>query len=170
MLVLLADDHFDELQARRHVWGADKLDEVWTGIPHLSQVDRHSRLQQAIALLLHRAARERGLVAVLGAYEPSKPDPHGSPSDAPRLRGDQASTAALAVEIVTCGDDVAERLRSLAADRVGEVVVVDPDRRTVDWLALADNEYQPIEMSRLIDHGPKRLAEMIEWSAPGRER
>ena len=168
--MLLTDDHFDEVQARRRAWGADKLDEVWTGIPHLRPVGEHSNLQHSIAVRMRPAAAQRGLVAVLGAYEPRDVDEHGGADAASaRVRGDQASTAALAVEIVTREDDVRQRLAALAADRIGEVVVVDLARHSVEWFALIGGTYEATEISRVIDLGPATLAEMIHWPAPGRE-
>lgn len=162
MLVLLDRDHFDEVLARRRAWGADKLDEVWEGVPHLGQqVGRHASLQQQLALLLTSPAEERGLVAVLGAYEPPPP---GSPFGASvaRVRGDSAGTAALAVEIIDAqeGD---ERLSTLAADRVNEVLLVDLAARTVRWLTLADGEYQPTDASCVIGVRPAALAQTIDW-------
>ncbi len=165
MLVLLAEDHFEELEQRRRAWGVH--DEVWSGIPHLSPVGRHSRQQQATALLLRPAARERGLIPVLGAYEPADFDQDRVPdAGVPRLRRDQASTAALAVEIITGRDDTAQRLALFAAGRVTEVVVLDLDRHAVDWFELAGDEYQRTEMSQVIDLGPARLAEMITLPTP----
>lgn len=162
MLVLLTDDHLEEVQVRRREWGADRHDEVWNGIHHLPPVGRHSSLQQVLALLLGSGAGGHGLVPVLGAFELRELDDHRASDVAPpRVRGDQASTAALAVEIVTRGDDTQQRLRVFAADRVGELVIIDLGRRTVDWFALVGSEYERIEMSRLIDLGPARLAEMM---------
>jgi hypothetical protein len=162
VLVLLDRDHLDEVQARRHAWGADVFDEVWDGVPHLGQqVGRHPDLQQQLAVLLGDAAGERGLVAVLGAYEPRPP---GSPfgESAARIRGDSAGTAALVVEIIDADADE-ERLSALAADRVNEVMLVDLGQRTVRWLALGDGEYRPTEASRVIDLRPRALAESINW-------
>lgn len=169
--MLLDRDQLEEVLARRRAWGADKLDEVWEGVPHLGQqVGRHPGLQQRLALLLGGAAEERGLVAVLGAYEPCPP---GSPSGASGVRvpGDSAGTAPLAVEIVDA-DDCEERLSMLAADRIDEVVLVDLGARTVRWLALADGEYRPTAASRLIDVRPAALAESITWPSDptGRHR
>lgn len=170
MLVLLTEAHFEEVQARRHEWGADKQDEVWDGIQHLVPVGTHSTLQQALALCLLPRAAEHGLVPVLGAFERREPGDRCASDVGPsRLRGDRASTAALAVEIVTRGDDFRQRLPLLADDRVGEVVIIDLGRRTADWFALVGSEYAPVETSRLIDLGPAKLAEMIEWPAAGEE-
>ena len=170
MLALLAEDDFAELQARRRAWGADKLDEVWTGIHHLRPVGPDSELQQAIALWLRPLASERGLVPVLGAYDPRDPA-DGGPADVgeTRLRGDQAACAVLAVEIVNAAEDVQRRLSALAADRVDELVIVDPERRTVDWFALVDGDYEPTDRSQLIDCTSGGLAVSIEWPNRGAE-
>src|ERR1700733_1535356 len=105
MLALLADKDFAELQTRRRDWGADRLDEVWTGVHHLRPVGPDSELQQAIAICLRPLASERGLVPVLGAYDPRDPEDRGQADvGEPRLRGDQAASAELAVEIVTAAD------------------------------------------------------------------
>lgn len=162
MLVLLERDQLDAVLARRRAWGADKLDEVWEGVPHLGQqVGRHASLQQQLALLLGGAAEEHGLVAVAGAYEPRPP---GSPSveSGSRVRGDGAGTAALAVEIIDA-DHGEERLAALATDRITEVVLIDLGARTVRWLALAGGEYRPTDASRVIDLGPAELAESFDW-------
>ena len=166
MLALLADTHFAELQARRREWGADKLDEVWTGIHHLRPVGPDSELQQAIARCLRPLASERGLVPVLGAYDPRDPDDRGQAEvEEARLRGDQAACAELAVEIVT--DAVQLRRSALAADRVAELVTVDAERRTVHWLVLVDGDYEPTDTSQLIDCTAGGLAAAIEWPKRG---
>jgi len=168
MLVLLDRDHLNEVLARRRAWGADKLDEVWEGVPHLGQqVGRHGSLQQQLALLLGGPAEERGLVAVLGAYEPCPPgSPFGESGE--RVRGDSAGTAALAVEIVDA-DHAEDRLAALAADRINEVVLIDPGAHTVRWLRLADGDYGPTDASRVIDVAADALAESVNWpSDPSR--
>ena len=160
--MLLERDHLDAVLARRRPWGADKLDEVWDGVPHLGQqVGRHGQLQQQLALLLGGAAEARGLVAVLGAYEPCEPD---SPlrESGERVRGDSAGTAALAVAIID-SDGSESRLAAVAADRISEVVLIDLGRHTVRWLALVDGEYRPAEASRVIDLRPAALAESVIW-------
>lgn len=73
------------------------------------------------------------------------------------------STAALVVEIVSPGDESWEKLPFFAAHNVDEVLVVDPQKRSMDWLVLKDGEYSPIEHSSLVDIGPGQLAERIDW-------
>lgn len=44
-----------------------------------------------------------------------------------------------------------EQAPLLAAHNVDEVLIVDPATRKVDWLALTDGEYRPIERGGLIE-------------------
>ena len=74
-------------------------------------------------------------------------------------------TAALVVEIVSPGDESWEKLPFYAAHDVDEVLIVDPQERSVSWLALADGEYRPVEHSGLIDLGAHGLAEQLDWPA-----
>jgi Uma2 family endonuclease len=77
--------------------------------------------------------------------------------------GTWASTAALVVEIVSPGDETWEKLPFYAGRQVDESLIVDPQKRSVDWLALGRGEYRPIERSRLIDLGPGELSEQVDW-------
>jgi Uma2 family endonuclease len=81
-------------------------------------------------------------------------------------------TAALVIEIVSPGDESWEKLPFYAAHQVDELLIVDPHKQTVNWLALEHDQYQPIQHSRLIDLGPGELAERIDWPAvePQQER
>jgi hypothetical protein len=54
-------------------------------------------------------------------------------------RGTWFATAALTVEIVSRGDETLDKLPLYAAHQVDELLIVDPDKRTVDWLAV-DND------------------------------
>jgi Uma2 family endonuclease len=76
-------------------------------------------------------------------------------------------TAALVVEIASPGDETWEKLPFYAKHGVNEVVVVDPEKRGVDWLALVGGEYRPAPRSRLIELGPQELTQLIVWSASG---
>lgn len=73
-------------------------------------------------------------------------------------------TAELVGEIVSPGDESWQKLGCYAAHDVTELLIVDPQERGVDWLALQrGGEYQPIERSALIALGPAELAERIDW-------
>jgi hypothetical protein len=47
---------------------------------------------------------------------------------------------------------------------------IDPDKQTVDWLALREGDYRPVHRSGLIDLGPMELAERIDWPPIGPAR
>jgi hypothetical protein len=50
-----------------------------------------------------------------------------------------------------------------AKRNVDEVLIVDPENKSVDWFALAGEGYEPVERSALIDLGPDELARRIDW-------
>jgi hypothetical protein len=164
VLALLDEDHLAALLARRREWGADVLDEVWSGVRRHLPIGDHGSLQQSLAELLLASAGPRRSVPILGAYEPCGPD-SGARAGQTRqpLRGDESASAALAVEIIPSQGRVTPRLAALAADHVGEVVVVDVERRTVVCLALAEGEYRPVDRSELLDLDSAALSQMIAW-------
>jgi hypothetical protein len=50
------------------------------------------------------------------------------------------------------------------SDDVDEVLIVDPQTRSIDWLGLEeDGGYRPIERSRLVALGAEGLAERVDW-------
>jgi hypothetical protein len=62
-------------------------------------------------------------------------------------------TAAVVVEIVSPDDDTWKKL-----------LIVDPQERKVQWLALGpDGDYHELERSALIELGAAELAERIIW-------
>lgn len=72
-------------------------------------------------------------------------------------------TAALVVEIVSPDDETWQKLPFYAAHGVDEVLIVDPEERSVHWLGLAGDEYSEVERSGLIELGAAELAERIDW-------
>jgi len=85
----------------------------------------------------------------------------------PDAAGTWLATAALVVEIVSPGDESWEKLPFYAAHCVDEALIVDPQKRSVDWLGLDEHGggYRPIEHSSLVDLGPHDLGESIDWPA-----
>jgi Uma2 family endonuclease len=73
------------------------------------------------------------------------------------------STAALAIEIVSPGDETYEKLAFYAAHKVDEVMIVDPQERRVLWLGLESEKYEPLRASGVIEIGPEELAKRISW-------
>ena len=159
---------FDELLKRRRTLGQDVLDEVWEGVYHVNPAPTgsHARVVQQLAVLLDGPARSAGLVPMLSIFNLGEPDNYRVP-DGGLLRDSSDRiyypTAALVVEVVSPDDQSWEKAGFYAAHKVEELLIVEPAARVVHWLGLADDEYQPLESSRLIDLDASQLAEMIDW-------
>lgn len=172
MTTVVVDPHAHELDAlkeRRRVSGLDRLDEIWEGVLHMVPAPNygHARLTQQLAVALDGPAREAGLEAAMGEFNlgDSSEDyrvPDGG-LHRPGTSGTWLHSAPLVVEIVSPGDETWQKLPFYAAHEVQELLILDPESRTVHWLALRDGGYSPIEHSSLIDLGPRRLAEQIDW-------
>ena len=155
------------LDQRRRA-GADTHDEMWDGVLHMAPAPRDVQavLSAQLVMLLGPVARTAGLVASaefnLGSAEDYRvPDLglHRDPS-----WGTYAATAALVVEILSPGDETWDKLPFYAAHDVDELLVVDPDRRTVRWLALTSaTGYGDIDRSALIALGADELADRLDW-------
>ncbi len=171
MPTLVLDPPPAELQAlleRRHKWGADTRDEVWNGVLHVTPAPEveHARVSQRLAVLLDSPARAAGLEAVMAEFNLGSPDDYRVPDGGllhPEDAGTWLATAPLAVEILSPGDETWEKLPFYAAHHVDELLIVDPEKKSVEWLGLKDGKYAPIERSALIDLGAAELAQRIEW-------
>ena len=127
---------------------------------------RHVVVQQQLAVLLDAAARARSLVPTVGEFNLGEPDNYRVPDGGlHRAWRDQVfyPSAALVVEIVSPGDDTWAKLPFYAAHHVEELLIVDPVERSVSWLGLVAQRYQPIARSTLIDVGAEDLTRRIDW-------
>ena len=160
---------FEALLERRRRLGQDLLDEVWEGVYVMRQVPAsgHADVAQQLAVILGPLAREAGLVPI-GIFNLGGPDDYRVP-DGALLSGRgpdwlYVPTAELVVEIVSPGDGTWDKLGFYTAHDVGELLIVDPEKGEVHWLALRpDREYQPIGRSTLVALGAAELAERIDW-------
>jgi Uma2 family endonuclease len=157
----------EEVLERRRRSGLDRRDELWKGVLHMVPAPgyKHFQLDQQLAELIGPAAKAAGLVFG-GEFNLGDQDDFRVPDRGLHRaedREDWQRSAALVVEIVSPGDESWEKLPFYAAHDVDEVLIVDPEKRSVDWLGLANGEYRPIERSGLIDLGSDQLAERIDW-------
>jgi hypothetical protein len=170
-----------ELLERWRKWGGGRHDEVWEGVLHVANFEEarenthhvipprsweEQRVIEEIAGVLGPSAKAAGLESLireLGLGEPGDYRVAAGALHRERPRGVWQPTAALVVEIVSPGDETWEKLEFYAAHDVDEVLIVDPEKRSVSWLGLAGGEYRPIERSSLIDLGPSELASQIDW-------
>jgi Uma2 family endonuclease len=169
---LVLDPPPPELRAlleRRRRAGLDRLDEVWDGVLHMipAPSGAHADIAQQLAEVLGPLARAAGMFPTvhefnLGESEQDFRVPDGG-VHRQRPRGVWHPTAALIVEIVSPGDETWQKLPFYAAHNVDEVLIVDPEKRTVEWLAVGGGEYRPVERSALIESGPADLAAQIDW-------
>ncbi|HUL46784.1 MAG TPA: Uma2 family endonuclease [Steroidobacteraceae bacterium] len=147
---------FDELLAQRERWGADRRDEVWEGVLHMNPPPtyEHQVIAQQLAELLGPLARQAELAAVVQEFALGDSNDYRVPDGGlhrPGASGVWHPTAALVIEIVSAGDETWNKLPFYAAHQVDELLIVDPYKRTADWLALTDRGYEPISQSQLID-------------------
>ena len=160
----------DPLLERRRRSGLDRFDEVWQGVLHMVPAPSgpHSSVEWQLAQILGPLTGGAGLHAGgqfnLGEDEHDFRVPDGGLHRAPPL-ATWFPTAALVVEIVSPGDESWEKLPFYAAHHVDEVLIVDPQERSVSWLGLKDGEYRPIERSGLIELGARELGEHLDWPA-----
>jgi hypothetical protein len=156
-----------EIERRRRL-GIDGRDEVWAGAyrmippPNLA----HQCVGEQLSRLLAEPARAAGLRALIREFGIGTPDDFRVP-DGGLLRGELDGvwlpTAALVLEILSPRDETWRKLPFYAAHGVQELLIVDPRKRTVQWLALGEVGYEPVERSGLIELGAAELAGLIDW-------
>ena len=159
---------FERLLRRRRRLGQDLLDEVWEGVYHMNPAPhrRHAHIAQQLAELLGPPARAARLVPMMSIFNLGEPNDYRVPDGGLFRPGPDEvymSTAALVVEIVSPDDETWEKLPFYAAHGVDEVLIVDPQERSVHWLALREGEYQSAERSALIELSAGELAERLDW-------
>ncbi len=145
------------------------MDEVWDGVVHMVPAVsyRHADIGQQLAELLGPIARAAGLEPIMqqfnlgGSIEDYRVPDGGL--HRPGAGGLWHPTAAMVVEIVSPGDESWQKLGFYADHHVDEVLIVDPEQRTVHWLALTDGRYDEIQRSSLIELGPAELHERLVW-------
>jgi Uma2 family endonuclease len=161
-----------ELLERRKRLGQDRKDEIWEGVLHVvpAPSHRHSSLGAQVKAILHEPAAAAGLTVTDDFNLGDSPQNFRVPDGGLHRPGAAEMwhpTAALALEILSPGDETWEKLPFYAAHGVDEVLIVDPDECRVHWLALTGKSYQPTERSGVINLGPAELAQRIEWPQPG---
>lgn len=153
---------------RRRRLGQDVFDEIWDGVLHMNPAPhgRHTNVQQQLSELFGPLARQAGLLPRVGVFNLGESNNYRVPDGGLHRPGPDElyyATAALVLEIVSPGDETNDKLPFYAAHQVDEVLIVDPQGRTVEWLGLTDAGYQPLAESGLINLGPDELASRIDW-------
>src|SRR5579859_2638529 len=150
---------FEALLERRRRLGQDLLDEVWDGVLHMNPAPhgRHLNVPQQLAELLGPLARQARLLCRMGIFNLGESDNYRVPDGGLFRPGpDQLfyETVALVVEIVSPGDESWDKRPFYASHGVEELLIVDPQERTVHWLGLSAGQYGAVDRSVLIDLSP----------------
>jgi Uma2 family endonuclease len=155
------------LEQRRRS-GLDRFDEVWEGVLHVvpAPSGEHAHLSHQLSLLLDEPARAAGLFVTIGGFNLGDSETDYRVPDGGlhrHYRGVWHTTAPLVLEIVSPADESWEKLTFYAAHHVDEVLIIEPARRSVEWLALEGAGYRAVDHSRVIDLGVDDMARRIDW-------
>ncbi len=146
------------------------MDEVWEGVLHIVPAPDlgHADIESQLHAILRPLAQRAGLKMVGQSNLGEGLDDFRVPDSAlhrPGASGAWHTSAPLVIEIRSPDDESWEKLPFYAAHEVQEVLIVDPAKRSVDWLILRDGEYRAAERSELLDLGADELRTRIEWPA-----
>lgn len=126
----------------------------------------HLDIQQQLAELLGPLARAAGLEPGISSFNLGESEHDYRCPDGGIFRTRSTETAALVLEILSPGDDSWNKFDFYAGHHVDEVLIVDPQRRSVDWFALdADGRYARVETSRVIALSAAELHNRLRWPA-----
>ncbi len=146
----------------------DRLDEVWRGEYHTNVAPggRHGHLDDELAAVLRPRAKAVGLRSVstinIGTPEDFRVPDHSF------LTADQElvtwfPTAAIAIEIVSPGDESWRKFDFYAAHGVDEVVVADVDEQAVHWFVLRGDRYEAVQRSPLLALDVQEVVRAVDW-------
>lgn len=153
---------------RRQALGQDRHDEVWGGVYHVSPMahSRHGFVQTQLTVVMYPRARRAGLQPVGEVNIGLSEDDFRVP-DLTIIRGLELAlylpTAAVAAEVVSPGDESYKKLDFYYARGVDEVLIVDPQRRTVEWYTRAAKGYARTGRSELLGLDEATLHGEIDW-------
>ncbi len=161
----------EALIARRRALGHDRHDEVWDGEYHMAPAahGRHAEMETQFAVVLHGLARPLGLW-VAGPVNIGGEDNFRVPDlTVHRARPDRVwfPTAAMVLEIVSPDDESWLKFDHYAAHDVGQVLIDDPQTRTLALFVLAGGSYEPAEVSGLLGVTVAALHDAIDWPGSG---
>ena len=155
--------------ARRRELGQDRLDEVWDGVYRIapSPSVAHAIVDDQLTCLLAPYAVAAGLIGI-GNFTLGEPDDYRVP-DHGYHRGVSKQlyvpTAAVVVEILAPGDHTWDKLGFYAAHGVDEVLIADPDARTIRLFARQSSGlgYDEVAESALLGVSAADLIAAITW-------
>ena len=171
-VVLGEHSELSAMIARRRAMGQDLHDEVWHGEYHMAPSTHgwHGRVESELAGVLRPLVRRVGLVhsgpvnvGVLGNFRVPDAVLHRRGYDLDEVWFD---TVAMAIEVVSPGDESWLKFDHYAEHGVDEVLIADPRGRTLDLFVLADGGYERRDRSDVLDVAVAELHAAIDWPGP----
>jgi Uma2 family endonuclease len=153
--------------ARRRALGQDRFDEVWEGDYHVAPAPsgRHAQVDDRLGRVLGPLADGAGLKGAT-TCNIGGPSDYRVPDRAWFRTGGLDvwnPTAAIVAEIVSPGDESRRKFDFYHRVGIEEVLIVDPDARTMEWFARGDEAFRPAERSTLLGISAVDLAAAIDW-------
>lgn len=152
---------------RRRALGQDRQDEVWEGEYHVAPEAhrRHGDLQAQLSEMLGSRARGRGLWPS-GPVNIGHPDNYRVPDLAffdERTMAVFLPTASIVVEVVSPGDESYAKFDFYFSAGVDEVLIVDPERRVLQWYGRGGAGFEPVSRSQRLELDGHDVAARIDW-------
>jgi Uma2 family endonuclease len=157
----------EEFIARRQALGQDAFDEVWDGEYHVvpGPSAEHGRVDYELSALLLPPARAAGLVGTgpfnLGTRDDYRVPDGGLHRGSPK--GTYLPTAAVVIEVVSPDDETYLKIDFYASHGVEELVVADPQLRTVRIWQLIDGALVETGQSDLLGANATELTRAVAW-------
>jgi Uma2 family endonuclease len=157
----------EEFIARRQALGQDAFDEVWDGEYHVvpSPSAEHGRVDYELRALLLPRARAAVLVGTgpfnLGTRDDYRVPDGGLHRGSPK--GTYLPTAAVVIEVVSPDDETYLKIDFYALHGVEELVVADPQLRTVRIWQLIDGALVETGQSDLLGTNATELTRAVAW-------
>lgn len=166
----MTGDQAEALIAERRAAGLNARDEMWEGVYHVVPYasNRHSLVEHRLHTVLEPLACAAELVLAgplnVGRTAESYRIPDLTVND-PGLDPDATGveTVRVAIEVLSPHDDTFKKFDFYAAHGVDEVLVADPDSRTVRCWHLAGGTYVPATGSTVLQVECADLAAAIVW-------
>ena len=152
---------------KRRRLGLDGHDEVWDGVyvmaPHAHS--DHGIVEEALRLALGPRAKAAGLIpgASFNLGEPYDFRVPDGGYHRERPGSLYVPTAALLLEVLSPDDETFAKFDFYASRGVEELIVADPDTRTVRCWHLVDGEYVEQPTSRLLDVDMGTVVAEVDW-------
>jgi Uma2 family endonuclease len=166
-IVLGEHKEIAELIERRRSLGLDGHDEVWDGVYVMAPFahSNHGRLKSQLVYALEQRARSAGLLSGdsfnLGEKDNFRVPDAGYHRELPGVL--YVPTAALVLEVLSPDDETFAKFDFYAAHGVDELMVADPEARTIRSWQLIAGAYVEQPGSALLDVEVATLVAEVDW-------